>query len=84
MPEKHRLYNLLSKIILQQVNFSLGDADKSVHLIVDRSKGKKQRDIFNQYLKANIELMLDMGTQFSIGHEESHNGDHSKPGGVKF
>lgn len=73
VPEKHRLYNLLSKIILQQVNFSLGNADKSVHLIVDRSKGKKQRDIFNQYLKANIELMLDMGTQFNIGHEESHN-----------
>jgi len=71
-PEKHRLYNLLSKIILQQVDFSLGSS-KSVHLIVDRSKGKKQRDIFNQYLQTNIESILDIGTQFSIGHEESHN-----------
>jgi hypothetical protein len=73
IPEQHRLYNLLSKVILEQVSFPIKKGDHSVQLIVDSSKGKKQRAIFNQYLKTNIELLLDIGVQFSINHEKSHN-----------
>ena len=73
IPEQHRLYNLLSKVILAQVDFSLHSNDGSVCLIVDASKGKKQRIVFNQYLKSNIELLLDIGIKFSINHEKSHN-----------
>lgn len=72
-PEQHRLYNLLSKIILQHVDFSLHNNGAAVHLIVDSSKGKKQRAVFNQYLKMNIETLLDIGVRFRIGHEKSHN-----------
>jgi len=72
-PEKHRLYNLLSKIILQTVDFSNNHKNKSVQLIVDKSKGKKERVIFNQYIKTNIENILDIGIQFRINHEKSHN-----------
>lgn len=60
---------MLSKTILQEVAFSSND----VHLIVDKSKGKKQRNIFNQYLQTNIETILNIGMKFRINHEQSHN-----------
>lgn len=71
VPDKNRLYNLLSKIILQQVDFSFHQ-NGYVYLVADSSKGKEQRAVFNQYLKTNIEQALNLEINLRIEHKKSH------------
>jgi hypothetical protein len=70
--DSHWLYNSLSSIILQQVNFSEKNNDP-IYLIVDRSKEKKERMLFNQYLRTSVEFLSKSGKAFRIEHEQSHN-----------
>lgn len=65
----HRLYNTLSREIINGVDFS--NLTANVKLIVDKSKGGYQRRIFDKYLKDNIEPKLPMNTSMYIVHERS-------------
>jgi hypothetical protein len=67
---KHTLYNLLAKRALEQINFA-GHV-QSIHLIIDRSKNKKEIDIFNQYIQVNLQNMVLPNTLFYITHAISH------------
>ncbi len=69
-PEAHRLYNLLSKEILGSIDYSM--IENNVHLVVDKCKGSKERNIFDNYLKMHLESALPLNKKFNISHENSH------------
>ncbi len=66
---KHRLYNFMSAQIVSQVDLSHSD---SILLIVDRSKKRKEIEIFNTYLKNYLEGFAPLNTVCDISHERSH------------
>ena len=67
---KPRLYNFLSRIILEKL--PLENATANVRLIVDRSKNREEIKDFNQYLRGHIESRLPLNTGFKIEHLTSH------------
>jgi 6-pyruvoyl-tetrahydropterin synthase len=69
--EPHRLYNLLSREIIERVDFSI--LNDHVQLIVDKCKGKRERAIFDYFLKTNLESKLPINVSLNIVHELSHN-----------
>lgn len=69
--EPHRLYNLLSREIMERVDFSF--LNDHVHLIVDECKGKHERSVFDYFLKTNLESKLPIDVSLNILHESSHN-----------
>jgi len=69
--EPHRLYNLLSREIIERVDFSA--LNDHVQLIVDKCKGKRERVIFDCFLKTNLESKLPLNVSLNIVHELSHN-----------
>jgi Protein of unknown function (DUF3800) len=69
--ESHRLYNLLSREIMERVDFS--SLNDHVQLIVDKCKGKHERSIFDYFLKTNLESKLPINVSLNILHELSHN-----------
>ncbi|STX81699.1 Protein of uncharacterised function (DUF3800) [Legionella busanensis] len=69
--EPHRLYNLLCHEIIDKVDFSF--SDKHIQLIVDKCKGKRERSVFDYFLKTNLEPKLPLNVSLNILHELSHN-----------
>ena len=67
----HRLYNLLSREIIERVNFS--EIKSNVQLIVDKCKGGYERSVFDYYLKTHIEPNLPLNISLHVSHELSHN-----------
>lgn len=67
----HRLYNLLSREIIERVNFSNLTSD--IQLIVDKCKGGRERAAFDYYLKTHFEPKLPLNISLTILHELSHN-----------
>lgn len=69
--EPHRLYNLLSREIMERIDFS--GLNDHVQLIVDKCKGKHERAAFDYFLKTNLESKLPINVSLNILHELSHN-----------
>lgn len=65
----HRLYNLLSKEILECVNLS--SEKSSIHLTVDKFKNNRERTLFDNFLKAHLEPKLPFNVPLNISHEKS-------------
>jgi hypothetical protein len=70
LPPKDRLYNIISKRVLEQISFQ--DGDSPVILMVDRSKRIHEINIFNQYIKSHLEGRLPLNVKFDIFHDPSH------------
>lgn len=70
IPDKHRLYNFLSREILKHIK--LDNINSNVSLIIDKCKGKKEIKIFNQYIYNHLEAILPLNIPLSINHEHSH------------
>lgn len=68
--EPHRIYNQLSRIVLDKVELS--NATNPVNLIVDRCKSAKQRAVFDAYLRVALENKLALNTPLNIRHSLSH------------
>ena len=64
--EPHRLYNLLSREIIERINFSF--LDDHVQLIVDKCKGKHERSLFDYFLVTNLESKLPINVSFAARH----------------
>lgn len=64
---------MLSSSILNQLDFTSCNGD--IYLVVDKCKSRKERYIFNQYLKMNLEIKLPINVNIYIDHELSH--DHA-------
>lgn len=69
--EPHRLYNILSRDIMERIDFSM--LNHNVQLIVDKCKGRNERSIFDYFLKTNLESKLPLNVCINILHEHSHN-----------
>lgn len=70
LPPTERIYNILSKRVLEQVSFQ--DGLSAVILSVDRSKRAQEIATFNQYIKNHLEGRLPLNIKFHIHHDLSH------------
>lgn len=68
--EPHRLYNMLSREIIERIDFS--NVQTNIELFVDKSKGRDERVVFDAYLKSNLEPVLPMNVAINIEHKLSH------------
>ena len=68
--EAHRLYNILSRDIMERIDFSM--LNHNVQLIVDKCKGRNERSVFDYFLKTNLETKLPLNVSINILHEHSH------------
>ena len=69
-----KLYNYISKLILNKLPFEL--ATEVIEFIIDRSKGKKELKDFNDYLSSYISSQIKPLVKFNISHLSSE----SSPG----
>lgn len=66
---KKKLYNYLSRFILERVDFSL--VSNTVTLVVDKCKNKAEIADFNQYLTSQLEARLELNVRLNIDHFDS-------------
>lgn len=67
---RKKLYNFLSRFILEKVNLS--KATPAVTLITDRCKNTEDIRDFNSYVENHIEALLPLNIPLNIYHERSH------------
>jgi len=67
---KHALYNVMAHRALEDINFT--SYNGRIHLMVDRSKNKKEMTAFNEYIRANLQALLQPSAHLSINHDLSH------------
>lgn len=67
---KKKLYNFLSRFILEKVKFP--ESTSQVSLVVDRCKNREEIKDFNQYLLNQLEALLPLNTRLDIDHQASH------------
>ncbi len=70
LPSENRIYNYLSKEILNKID--LNGINTRILLTVDKRKGKKGINEFNKYLSNHLEAMLPLNVTYDISHEQSH------------
>ena len=68
---KERLYNYLSRLILDQL--PLENAVEAVNLVLDKRKNKKERREFNSYIARELGNRLPPDVRLRIIHEDSVN-----------
>jgi len=66
---KKKLYNYLSRFILEKVDFS--GVTNTVTLVVDKSKNKAEIADFNGYLSNQLEAKLELNVRLNIDHLDS-------------
>lgn len=66
---KSRLYNFLAHQVLDQIPFE--DAQGSVQLIVDKSKGRREIREFNDHALTQVQARIDPRVNISIFHRDS-------------
>lgn len=67
---KKRLYNYLSRFIIEKVKFH--NSLQNVTLVVDRCKNTEEMKEFNQYLENHLQAILPLTVNLFIHHEASH------------
>ena len=66
---KHRLYNILSRSVLDGVD-AITDSS-IVHLYVDKSKNTHEIDKFDTYIRSNLEINMPENATLNIEHLNS-------------
>lgn len=66
---KERLYNILSKIVLEGID-GLNHSNL-IQLYIDRSKTTQEIQIFDKYIKSNLEINMPIETKLNIEHLNS-------------
>lgn len=67
---KKKLYNFLSRFILEQVDLS--HASPAVTLVTDLCKNREEIRDFNSYVANQLEALLPLNIPLNIYHERSH------------
>jgi hypothetical protein len=67
-PPKDRIYNQMTHQLLENINFPKTNC---VTLIIDRSKDTLGIQEFNEYLRTNLSLCLNLETKLYIHHDSS-------------
>jgi hypothetical protein len=68
---KPRLYNYLSRFLLEKIPFKETSGER-IHLSVDRCKTAAEMEDFNTYLQNQLEGLLPLETPLYIDHDASH------------
>jgi hypothetical protein len=68
---KPRLYNYLSRFLLEKIPFSAAHST-TIHLSVDRCKTAAEMEDFNTYLQNQLQGLLPLETPLYIDHDASH------------
>ena len=68
-PGKQKLYNFLSRFLLEKL--PLADVTTNVEMVVDRSKNRAEIKDFNHYLGNQLQAILPLNTAFHIAHQHS-------------
>lgn len=68
---KSRVYNYVSRKVLDQIPFEKNDKDR-VELIIDKSMAKPEIEEFNLYIRRQLEGRLSPNTPLDIYHLISH------------
>ena len=66
---KKKLYNFLSRFLLEKL--PLSNVGRDVELVVDKSKNKAETQDFNQYLANQLAALLPLNTDLYISHLSS-------------
>ncbi len=66
---KDRVYNFVARLVIDHLPFER--ADRSVQLIVDRSKGANAIRDFNDYIRRQLEGRIDPALALDFAHEDS-------------
>ncbi len=70
---KKKLYNFLSRILIEKIDYKLKQEKEKVELIVDKSKNSEEIKDFNQYLENQLHALLPLEVPLNIYHLESFN-----------
>ena len=68
---KKKLYNYLSRILIEKMAPSLQNAKQNVELFVDKSKNSEEIRDFNNYLANQLEALLPLNIFLHIYHLSS-------------
>ena len=68
---KSRVYNYISKKVLEQIPFEKNNSDR-VQLIIDKSMSKPEIVEFNNYIRRQLEARLNPKIPLDIYHWHSH------------
>lgn len=64
--QKERLYNFVARLLVDQI--PIEEAAGSLHVEIDKSKGRRERQEFNLYLQQHIKARLAPTVRLSIYH----------------
>ena len=68
---KKKLYNFLSRVLIEELSPLLRQTKKKVELIVDKSKNTAEMKDFNRYLENQLEAILPLNITLNIYHLKS-------------
>jgi hypothetical protein len=68
---KKKLYNFLSRVLIEKLAPILQKEKEKVELIVDKSKSKEEIKDFNQYLENQLDALLPLNVPLYIYHRNS-------------
>lgn len=68
---KKRFYNLLSRVLLEELKPLFKGVRERVELIIDKSKNKTEIKEFNRYLENHLEALLPLNVPLKIYHLHS-------------
>ena len=68
---KKKLYNFLSRILIEELGAILRNTMGKVELVVDKSKNKEEIKDFNHYLENQLEALLPLNVPLNIFHLHS-------------
>ena len=66
---RERVYNYVARLVIDKIPFER--ATGGIHLIIDRSKGPRQIQEFNQYLRNQLSGRIDPAVPLEIEHTDS-------------
>ncbi len=66
---KKKLYNYLSRVLIEKINFSKDLP--ALTLVVDKMKNKREIKDFNQYLENQLSAYLPLNCMFYVYHKDS-------------
>lgn len=69
---KKKLYNFLSRVLIEEMGALLKNAKEKVEFVVDRSKNIEEIKDFNHYLENQLEALLPLNIPLDIYHLRSH------------
>lgn len=69
--DKSRVYNWVARLLLDNVD--LAAANNRVVFIIDKSKGKREIEEFNEYIYRHLEAKINPGIPLDIRHLDSRN-----------